>query len=176
MEKEKPSEGLSDDTVAGALARREKFLGNKTISDLEEMRIFSSMQHVRKLSAENPNVHEMTRERAIDKLTAEALFRQHYPAWKGVQAIIALATEDTSFDDGLVVYRLPSRDWLEPIFGHYIPKCFPWAQLLEQELQQRIEQQIKDQGTGEETPPTHALTLQTGSVAKEIAKTLGSER
>ncbi|MDO8468866.1 MAG: hypothetical protein Q7S29_03865 [Candidatus Peribacter sp.] len=131
MEAPDASERLYKDTPSGALARREKFLGKTTISELEEMQIFSSMQHVRKLSAENPNVHEMTREHAIDKLTTETLFRQYFPAWKGVKDIIATATEAVSFENGDIVYRLPNGDWLEPIFGQYIPASMPWAQLLE---------------------------------------------
>ena len=135
MESSDTSERLFDDTLSGALARREKFLGKTTISESEEMQIFSVMQRVRELAAKNPNVHKMTKEHAIDKLTAEALFRQRFPAWKGVKEVIAMATEDISFDDGLIVYRLLNGDWLEPIFGHYIPACMPWVQHLETILQ-----------------------------------------
>ncbi|MDD5041760.1 MAG: hypothetical protein PHX87_05145 [Candidatus Peribacteraceae bacterium] len=118
---EDTTEQLYQDTMAGALARRTMYLGKGEISEMEKQQI----------AAATLKVLNMTGARAVDKLTTEELFRQRYPAWKGVKEIIATATDDMSFESGLILYRLPNGDWLEPVFGHYIPACFPWAQGLE---------------------------------------------
>ena len=165
MEAPDTSERLYEDTLAGALARREKFLGQTTISELEEMQIFASLQHVRELAAKNPKVHAMTREHAIDKRTAETLFRRDFPAWKGAKEIIATATGAISFENGDVVYRLPNGDWLEPIFGQYIPASMPWAQLLEAFLRNAPPEDSHEKG---EESPVSELQADT---ARAAAKT-----
>lgn len=166
MEAPDASDRLFEDTPFGALVRREKFLGNKTISELEEMQIFSSMQHVHELAAKNPHVHEMTREHAIDKHTTETLFQQRFPGWRGIKEVIAAATADLSFENGLVVYRLPNGDWLEPVFGQYIPSCMPWAQLLEAALRSEPPKTAVNKTGG---PPVVQLQADTAQAA---AKTI----
>ncbi|MDD5103622.1 MAG: hypothetical protein PHX93_04435 [Candidatus Peribacteraceae bacterium] len=137
MEALDAAERLCDDTVTGALARRKKFLGKGELNELENTQITASMVKVR----------GMTSARTIDKQTTETLFRQRYPAWKGVKEIIATATGDISLDDGLVVYRFSNGDWMEPIFGHWIPACFPWAQMLEKALRESREHRSVENGT-----------------------------
>ncbi|MFH0851617.1 MAG: hypothetical protein V1876_02610 [Candidatus Peregrinibacteria bacterium] len=125
MERETPTEGLSDDTVKGALARRKKFLGKEKMDPTEISQMQACMCGV-----------PTTEARAIDKSTALALFQKRFPGHKGIGGLISTETGSLSLDNGLVVYRLSNGDWIEPIIGHWIPSCFPWAQMFEWKLQE----------------------------------------
>jgi len=152
MEKEKPSEGLSDDTAAGALARREKFLGKEWMSPAETMLKMTYMDKV-----------PMTEARAIDKITAQTLYQQRFPGNQGLMDQIHKETGTKSLDSGLVVYRLADGDWIEPIVHHYIPSCFPWAQALEWD---RAHPQAENDGQS----PIPNLQQKTADTAKAITQ------
>jgi len=152
VEKETSPEWLWDDTVAGALARREKFLGKEWISPAETM---LKMTYMSKGS--------MTEARAIDKLTAQTLYQQRFPGNQGLLDQIYKETGAKSLDNGLVVYRLADGDWIEPIVHHYIPSCFPWAQALEWD---RAHPQAENDGQS----PIPNLQQKTAGTAKAITQ------
>ena len=147
-------EGLSDDTVAGALARRLKFLGKEWISPAETMLKMTYM-----------NKGPMTEARAIDKLTAQTLYQQRFPGNQGLLDHIHKETGAKSLDNGLVVYRLANGDWIEPIVHHYIPSCFPWAHAFEKALQESVKSPPP-----EEESPIPNLQTKTESAARTITQ------
>ncbi len=145
---------LYEDTMAGALARRQKFLGTGTLSPAE---ISQKQACICKVPTNEA--------RAIDAITTLALFQQRLPGHKGIRGLISTETGSISFDNGLVVYRLANGDWVEPIIGHWIPACFPWAQKFEIELQRSL----KDPQFETENPIPD-LQKETADTAKAITQ------
>lgn len=145
---------LFEDSVAGALERRKHFLGNENMSKEEE-----NLKRGFICSVSATEAH------AIDRITAHSLFRERLPGRQGVKGLIAKATSLTV--KGIVVYRLPDGDWLEPLNEHWIPACFPWAQWLERLWKYGVEKPAK-----EEKP----APVPTKSVSDSVAKVLHSRR
>src|SRR3989339_68779 len=186
VEKNKLPEGLSDDTVAGALARRKALLNVEKFTDWERLQIQTCMLGV-----------PTTEARATDKITSQQLFRRQYPERQKLRAAIESATGSLTLYcsrkasaksqlkitapttsaapsiETIVVHRLPDANWVEPKNGHYITPSFPWAQILEDELQWRIEEQAKSQGSLEGTSPEKPAEPRTGLFTGAIAKVLG---
>ena len=154
VEKGTPPEGLSEDTVAGALARRQKFLGTETLSPAE-------IAHKQACICSVPT----NEARAIDAITTLALFQQRLPKHKGIKELIATETGSLSLDKGLVVYRLTNGDWIEPVIGHWIPACFPWAHAFEKALQESVKNPPP-----EEQSLVPNLQQQTESAARTITQ------
>lgn len=162
MEHSEATEGLYEDTVAGALARRKLLLGTDAMSGLETMQQQVLMANVK-----------ATQAHAIDKSTAQELFRQRFPGHQGLNIVTATAAGSLMFENGLIAYLLPNGDWVEPMNGHYVHASSPWARMLMKELQWHIDQESKSQGTPEETSPEKPVEPQTGLFAGAIAKVLG---
>lgn len=179
METPRNYERLSEDTLAGALARRKELLNRGDLSAWEELQSQAYMLGI-----------PTTLERAIDKITALQLFRQQYPDRQGLKTAITNATDsltlwyrrktiallkstaNLSEEEGelveVVVHRLPNGNWVEKGNGHFIHPCFPWAQLLDAKLEARQEQ-TQDLSIRQGEP----VSLETESVAGAIAKVLG---
>jgi len=118
-----------DPKVLEALERRRTLLGKETFDAWETANL-----HLLTI------VGNMKRGPAIDKLTALALFRTLFPDDRHLQSALTLAKHSLPLPDGSTVYRLPNGDWIQTqagpkAEGHYIPACFPWAEVFERALQ-----------------------------------------
>jgi hypothetical protein len=166
MEHLSADEGLSDDTVDGALARRRALLGAEELDCRQTARVLASRLVV-----------GMTEAHAIDKSTALALYRSRFPGEQGLNVAISSAVDAIKLENGLIVYRLPNGDWVEPQNSHYVPASFPWAQLLERNYQSYLAEQRKKEEAGAAVSVQEQTGMpQTGSVAQAIGKVLGSAR
>jgi hypothetical protein len=179
MENLEISERLYEDSLAGALARRKEFLHKEKFSGWEQTQMDAYVVGI-----------PTRQERAVDKITALQLFSQRFPDRQGLRAAVATAVASLKLyyrckplfksksppgsqaEEGelveIIVHRLQSEDWVETGNGHFIPPCFPWAQILEAELQARQEQ-TREQGAQQE----EVIATEIEAVAETVAKVLG---
>ncbi|MEI8229876.1 MAG: hypothetical protein WCG83_01940 [Candidatus Peregrinibacteria bacterium] len=147
---------VSGDDTNGAMARRKDALGTEPLNHV----LIASLQ----LSA------GLTESRAIDKVTAEELFRKYFPNGRKADTVTNKATHIVELDGGVIVYRLPNGDWIETAVGHFIPASFPWAQILEQALRVALAHPEASSMLASHTANT------TQDRAEDLQKTMGNLR